>query len=196
MEAIRWDEHYQNDEIPWDIGGTTKALVDLYKDATLRKKRILVPGCGRGHDAHFLSLRGADVVGADYSSDALEAARATYPQSRVTWSQTDVTTMAFDEGFDLIWEYTCFCALQPKFREAYLDRVAANLNDGGQYCGMVFHSVPDPKGGPPFEIEADAFRKLLEERFEVDLFEADTERSIKPRLGKEIFFQVSKRRDA
>lgn len=192
MEATHWDDRYQQADTPWDLGAATAALVQLYKDAKLNQTRVLIPGCGRGHDAHFLSLRGADVVAVDYSQDALDAAIKTYPQSSVHWAQADVTTMTFDQPFDLVWEYTCFCALNPSLREAYLDRIAANLNGGGIYTGIVFHSVQNPEDGPPFQIEVDAFRELLQQRFEIVQFEADTLRSIKPRLGKEIFFEVRK----
>ncbi len=192
LGAQEWDSRWQAANTPWDLGGTTPALVDWCRRHRPRGYRVLVPGCGIGHDAHFLAKQGADVVGLDFSESALSAARAAYPASRVDWQKGDVTTMAFDQGFHGVWEYTCFCALLPQFRETYLQRVRAALLPGGIYWGMIFSSVPRPETGPPFQMDADAFHQLLSACFEVAQFERETARSVKPRRGKEIWFTARK----
>lgn len=187
-----WNEHWDEDNIPWDLGGVTPALVQWSQGFELKGLHVLTPGCGNGHDAHFLSKRGASVTAVDFAQSALDSAAARYPQSRVTWQLADVTTMPYENQFDRVWEYTCFCALPPEARHAYLDRVHAALKPGGVYWGMVFSSVPNPESGPPFQIDPGAFKQLLSDRFSVDAYEPVTRRSVRARGGSEIWFSVKK----
>jgi len=185
-----WRKRWRDKETPWDLKGVTPALIALVKRGPVAGLDVLVPGCGRGHDAHFMGRRGAEVVAVDIAPEALETARRIYPASPVSWQCRDVTTMDYQARFDLVWEYTCFCALEPGMRDAYLDRVAAALKPGGRYIGLVFAKVPNPEAGPPFQIEPEAFHALLSARFTVDAFEPYTERSVKPRRDSEIWFEA------
>ncbi len=188
-----WEERWREDNTPWDLGGVTPALDAWCKENPIRDQDILVPGCGRGHDAHYMSKRGARVVALDISPEALETARRAYPDSRVQWQVGDVTAVRTENSYDLVWEYTCFCALEPSMREPYFQGLARSLKPGGTYQGLVFHKVPDPENGPPFQIEPDAFHRLLGNHFEPAEFEADTIRSVKSRRGSEIWFRCLKK---
>ncbi len=187
-----WNKRWQDSNTPWDLKGATPALVAWAKDQNLKKTRILVPGCGRGHDAHFLSKHQAQITAVDFAPDALENAISQYPQSRVTWLLADVTAMTFETRFHRVWEYTCFCALSPDLRESYISRVHEVLEPGGFYWGMVFCKVPDPENGPPFQIDPDSFHKMLSKRLKVIEFEPGTNRSIRNRMGSEIWFLARK----
>lgn len=75
------------DFLPWDRMVPSPALTDtldnhayvvgtsklVLPDGTSRRKRALVPGCGRGVDVMLLQAYGYDVVGLEYASKALEA---------------------------------------------------------------------------------------------------------------------------
>jgi len=191
-EANHWDSMWQDNETPWDLGGVTPALVAWARDKDLGKKRILVPGCGRGYDAHFLAKTGAEVVAMDISERALAAARATHPDSRVTWRHGDVTALAERDCYDFAWEHTCLCALDRDRLDDYVASLARALAGGGRYFGLTFHTVRDPENGPPFQIAPNALRALLGRHLEVEILEEDTERSIKPRRGAEMWFTAAK----
>ena len=187
-----WDARWQEDNTPWDLSGVTPALVAWRKGYGRKKEQILVPGCGRGHDAHFLSKSGASVTAVDFAPGALAAARQAYPDARVDWQQADVTALGWENRFHRVWEYTCFCALLPDVRKDYFGNLHKALMPGGVYWGMVFQEVPSPDNGPPFQIEPDAFRALLASFFHVEVFEEKTDRSIKARRGSEIWFEAVK----
>ena len=75
------------DFLPWDRMVPSPALADtldnhayvvgssklVLSDGTTRRKRALVPGCGRGVDVMLLQAYGYDVIGLEYSSKAIEA---------------------------------------------------------------------------------------------------------------------------
>ncbi len=78
-----WDELWnKGDFLPWDRGSPSPALADtLVSHAHViggpiiegRRKRALVPGCGRGVDVLLLASFGYDVVGLEYAEKALVA---------------------------------------------------------------------------------------------------------------------------
>jgi methyl halide transferase len=78
-----WDK---GDFLPWDKGFPNPALVDLLDqrhaligtaivegDGEQRRKKALVPGCGRGYDVLLLASRGYDAYGLEYSATAVKA---------------------------------------------------------------------------------------------------------------------------
>lgn len=186
-----WEQRWREGTTSWDLGGVTPSLVEYCREKNPRGLDVLVPGCGRGYDAHFLARQGARVVALDYAPAALEAARTTHPESRVDWQIADVTVLDFKHRFDLVWEYTCFCALDPPRRQAYLAGVARALRPGGHYQGLVFHSFPK-SGGPPWPVDVENFRDLLATNLAIVAFEENTQRSLKARLNTEIWFSARK----
>jgi SAM-dependent methyltransferase len=188
-----WNARWETKDTPWDLGGVTPALIDWSRDQTIKGTSILVPGCGLGHDAHFLAKRGGRVTAMDYAPEAIQAAKTRYPHPSVDWQVADVTRIDIRDSFDRVWEYTCFCALEPENRVDYLAGMAGALKPNGYYWGLVFQKVPNPEDGPPFEISPDAFHDLLSRFFEVDALEPGTNRSVKPRRGAEIWFVARKR---
>jgi len=192
LTADRWNARWRADDTPWDLGGVTPALIDWRAGRRLAGLRTLVPGCGRGHDAHYLAKHGATVTAVDYAPEALAAAQRSYPHSAVEWVGADALNLPYRARFDRVWEYTCFCALPPERRADYFDNVRDALAPGGEYWGLVFLRVPRPDDGPPFQIEPDAFQELLRSQFDIVEFEPATPRSIKPRRGAEIWFVARK----
>jgi len=66
-------------------------------------KRVLDAGCGTGFGAARLAARAARVTGVDTSREAIEYARAHYPDPRLEFLRGDVSRMPFrDESFDLV----------------------------------------------------------------------------------------------
>lgn len=83
-----WEAMWQQgDFLPWDRMIPSPALADtldnhthvvgtaklVLPDGSTRRKRALVPGCGRGVDVMLLQAYGYDVVGLEYSSTAVQA---------------------------------------------------------------------------------------------------------------------------
>lgn len=166
MNITNWDQAYQENFTPWDKGLPSPPLVEWLSRNKLIG-RVLVPGCGVGHDVAHLVACGADAIGLDIAPMAIERAKARYPQHAERFVQGDL--FAFSGQFDAIVEHTCLCALPPELRGAYRDAVASLLKPGGLLIG-VFYLNPemDPgETGPPFGIAQDELTALFAERFEV-----------------------------
>lgn len=135
----------KGDFLPWDKGGPNPALIDTLNeqqeiignamvemDGKLRRKRALVPGCGRGVDVLLLKSFGYAAIGLEYSETAV---RACHKYEEEHGSEYQTRDASLGEGsarfvvgdffqddwlerlsgsenkFDLIYDYTvsCYC---------------------------------------------------------------------------------------
>ncbi|HME97850.1 MAG TPA: methyltransferase domain-containing protein, partial [Methylomirabilota bacterium] len=158
--------------------------------------RVAVPGCGRGHDARLLARRGYRVTAFDFAEAAVAEARRLAAADGVDLAveQRDVFTLARDhrEAFDGVWEYTCFCAIDPGRRAEYADVLHAILKPAGLLLAC-FYPVREGRDGPPFPVSREDIASALAGRFTV-LTEGAPARSPERRLDLERL--VLARRDA
>ncbi|HEU4437658.1 MAG TPA: methyltransferase domain-containing protein [Methylomirabilota bacterium] len=149
--------------------------------------RLAVPGCGRGHDARLLARRGYRVAAFDFAEAAVAEARrlAAADGVDVAVEQRDVFTLARDQAgaFDGVWEYTCFCAIDPGRRAEYADVLHAILRPGGLLLAC-FYPLREGQDGPPFPVSRDDIARALAGRFTV-LTEGAPARSPERRRGLE-----------
>ena len=155
-----WETHYQSGETPWDKGEAAPGLVAFLRDHPL-SGRVLVPGCGLGHDVRAIADANPDaqVVGLDLAPTAVEQADAVAPVAGESYREGDLFDLPseFTSSFDWVWEHTCFCAIDPGDRAAYVDSVAGALKPGGQLVGVFYLNPYDeehqPGEGPPHGVE-------------------------------------------
>lgn len=182
-----WQDLYARGQDGWEMGAPHPSLVHLVETTPPPRGRIAVPGCGRGHDARFLASRGYDVVGFDFADAAVqEARRLAQPTGlTVTFEQRDIFTLSRDHAnaFDGIWEYTCYCAIDPSRRTAYVREMAAILKPGGWFLGCFF-PIRSYGGGPPFPVSKSEVRRLLTPRFRIER-EFPPTRPVLRRAGQE-----------
>lgn len=137
--AADWEAIYQADDAGWDLGEASPALVHLLSRAELHKPgaRILVPGCGTGHDVVALAAAGYEAIGMDFAPSAVVAAQ----QRGDHFNIIQADALAEDNGIadhdlDLIFEHTFFCALQPPQRTAYAQSFARMLKTNGEVWAL------------------------------------------------------------
>src|ERR1700759_5522116 len=106
-----WEDHYRRKETPWEKGEASPGLVDFLKTDPVRG-RVLVPGCGFGHDVRALAATADEVVGIDIAPSALSAARKIPSVGGERYELANLFSLpkALRGNFDWVWEHTCFCA--------------------------------------------------------------------------------------
>ena len=63
----------------------------------------------------------------------------------------------FNQSFDIVLEYTCFCAIDPARRKDYIEMVNHILKPEGELVGLLFPIDKDPNDdGPPFGVDLNA----------------------------------------
>ena len=180
-----WNDRYLRGETPWDFGGVPTDL-----RVFLRKKhkgaRVLIPGCGMGHEITAFADAGYDVTAIDIAPAAVERARALVGpalSSRVLLG--DFFKHDFPAtSFDVIYERNFVCALLPERREAYRDRMAQLLKYGGTLLGYFYYQTPDLKAGPPFGFAWGTADELFSRYFLLTKDVAVND-SLKPFAGRE-----------
>jgi methyl halide transferase len=192
-----WESHYRQNDTPWEKGGPTPALVDFLATEPVNG-RVLVPGCGFGHDVRALAATADEVVGLDIAPSAIEGARK-FPivgGERYQLANLFDLSAKMRGAFDWVFEHTCFCAIDLAMRPAYVEAVAGALKPGGKLLA-VFYLDPgngSPAEGPPFEVSIAELDRLFLPRFTLER-EWLPARSYPGREGRE-WMRVMTRRDA
>lgn len=177
-EANGWNDRYVEGRTGWDLGAAPPALLREITAAVERHAqrrveaplRVLVPGCGRGHDALAWARAGAEVVGMDFAPLAVQEATALAESNDlpVRYLQANVLELPAElvGSFDLVWEQTCFCAIPLESRRGYAAAMTDALDEDGELLGIFWNHGNE--GGPPFDVTPDhvreAFSGLLVER--------------------------------
>ena len=188
-----WNQLYRDEARPgWDMDGATPLVWELLGLALPLGLRagsdLVVPGCGYGHDAAALEAQGFAVTGLDFAPLAIQGARQRYGDC-VAWSQADWFTTQLGP-WDAIFDHTCFVAMDPIRRPAYVAACAAHLRPGGYWLAALFHDV-NGRPGPPHALPMAELRALAETHFEV-LHLAEALESHPRRAGREYLLVARK----
>ncbi len=197
-DAAFWQALYDQSGDRWELGRPNPVLGAHLARRPPPLGSVAIPGCGRGHDARLLGRRGHRVWGFDFAPGVVHAARelAARDGIAVIFEERDVFRLAeaYPAFFDGVWEYTCFCAIDPARRAEYVDVLAAILRPGGWLLACFFPMGERP-GGPPFAVTEAEVRGLLAPRF--DLLETYVPfASAEGRQGKEWMVSATLRASA
>jgi hypothetical protein len=190
-----WESLWQAGDTGWDAGKSPPALEELVREGSLPQGKVLVPGCGAGHDVLTLAGQGRTVLGLDLAPTArsrfeqLRSARG-IPAEQASVLSADFFSLDPQGHFDLVWDYTFLCALDPGQRERWAGHVAELLAPEGELITLIFPVPPEasqarrPESGPPFFLHPEQMRELLAPGFEPTRLE-EVRRSHPGREGRE-----------
>lgn len=188
MAPVDWQEAWKAGITPWDAGASPPALRGLLDRDFVPAGRVLVPGCGTGYDLATLARPDREVVGIDLSENARAAfldAHSDLP-GIIVYEVTDFFTYESAAGFDFVWDYTFFCALDPDQRTAWSDTMKRLIKPGAVLATLLFPFEDPITGteGPPWPINTELVRGFVEDAFE-ELEAADIEQTHPGREGRE-----------
>lgn len=182
-----WEDAYARGADGWELGRPAPPLVDFVGAMPPPRGRVAVPGCGRGHDARFLARHGYEVTGVDFSPAAVAAAEtlARAEGVDVAFEQRDVFGLPpdFTHAFDGAWEYTCYCAIDPRRRDEYVETLARIIRPGGWLLACFF-PLRTVSAGPPFPVARAEIARRLRRHFRIARAFAPV-RSARARQGRE-----------
>ena len=191
LDPAFWDGRYRDGHTPWDLGTPAPAFVRAVQEGRFELGRLLIPGCGQGHEAVYLARHGFRVTACDISPRACGAAArlAAARRAPVRLECLDFFALppSYRRGFDYVMEQTFFCAIDPVLRPDYVRVAAEVLRPGGRLFGLFF-DIPDDDG-PPFGTDAAELRRLFSGPFEVELLKP-CEDSHPRRAGEELWVEM------
>ena len=161
-DAAFWNERFAEGFTPWDFSGVPADFIRYANSLT--PCPVLIPGCGRAHEARWLAEAGWPVRAIDFAAEAVAAAREQLGPHADWVEQADF--FAYQPPFVPQWVYerTFQCALPLARRADYARHMAELLPAGGVLAG--FFLIGDTRRGPPFAIERAALDALLLPNFE------------------------------
>ncbi len=195
LSSTAWDQRCQGGTPRWDLGQPAPAFQSLLNGGDAPQPgRAIALGAGRGHDALFFAQQGFEVTAVDFAPSAIQALQeqAQAQQLALPLLQRDIfdLTPEFAGQFDYAIEHTCFCAIDPALRPAYVSLVADLLVPHGELLAVFF--THQRSGGPPFGTTLAEVRQLFEPHFETISLTPVTN-SVPARQGEEHFGRLRKR---
>jgi SAM-dependent methyltransferase len=167
-----WAERYADDNTPWDMGRAhpelARRLADhrLAASASASARRVLVPGCGRGHDALALARAGFAVTAVDIVAQLESSVGSALAAHGGRFVVSDALSLS--EPHELLFEHTFFCALPPTLRPRYGEMAARCVAPGGTLHAVVFPLDKTPRDqGPPFQMTTGDLSSALGDAFEL-----------------------------
>jgi SAM-dependent methyltransferase len=193
-----WDSQYRQwqatgDSPGWDLNSPSPFLHDILPQLKILKQRVAVLGCGAGHDAAYFASLGHIVTAFDISPSAIATAQKTHPESKnLRYVQMDLLSPREDMfgQFDLVFEHTFFCAINPVDRPKAIATMHKLLSVQGHLLANFF--VIDPEPGPPFGATEWELRKRFEKKFH-PLYWTRWQKSIERRMGWELIVYAQKK---
>ena len=192
-----WQERYINDNIPWHTKTITPALINSVDHSV--SKKIAILGCGYSKDSIFLANKKHSVFSVDFASKPIEyltGIKNKYNIDNLNPIECDIFNLPnlYPNFFDIVLEYTCFCAIMPSKRLEYVELVSKILNKNGQFISLFFpiKEREADKDGPPFYVNLEDTLPMFENNFNIIKIDKNVD-SIKPRKGFEALVIMSKK---
>jgi SAM-dependent methyltransferase len=149
-----WDVRYREAFMPWDAGRVPAALRTLLANES-PPGRVLVPGCGTGHDVRGFCEAGWDVDGIDFSPAAIQAADPVLGPCAGHVRLADFFGAEVAGPYALVYERAFLCALPRRQWRAWADRMGSVVPPGGRIAGY-FYIEENVDRGPPFPLASQA----------------------------------------
>ena len=138
----RWEKRYLDGKTGWDRGGPSPALEFGLARMPCPPARVLIPACGRGYEIAELASRGYRVTGVDFAQSAVtdlqEILQAQQLKADIVAS--DLFAWEAEKPFDVIYEQTALCALEPQQWPEYAERLYRWLHPGGLLIGAFMQT--------------------------------------------------------
>ena len=175
--------------------GAHPALTKMAAAIKVQRSRILVLGCGRGHDAAWFARAGHIVTAVDYSEDAISEAKHLYGDvADLTFAREDALALPtkYTEAFDIVFDHTLYCAIDPARRGDLVKSWRKALTENGHLLGIFFCN--EKQKGPPYGGSEWELRSRLNKQFRTLFWQRlkDSPKENLSRLGSELFIYSQK----
>ncbi len=190
LDSEFWNERYHSNKTGWDIGHISTPIKEYVDQLTNKRLNILIPGCGNAHEAAYLFEQGFTKVHLlDWAEAPLEDFAKRFPDfPKQQLIQEDF--FKHQGNYDLIFEQTFFCAIDPSMRAAYAKQMHKLLRAGGRLVGLLF-DAPMYEDRPPYGGTKEEYKTYFSNLFTFTVFD-DCHNSIPPRAGNELFINLKK----
>src|SRR5690554_3722073 len=127
IDELYWLERCENSETGSDIGYASTTIAEYIDQLEDTNLKILIPGCGNAYEGEYLINKGfRNTYVIDIAPGAFKNLKNRFPD----FPEENMILGDFFEHskkYDLIIEQTFFCALSPRLRRAYSEKMYSLL---------------------------------------------------------------------
>jgi SAM-dependent methyltransferase len=172
----RFDEFYRTTTPPWVIGEPQPAIIAL-EQAGLIRSSVLDVGCGTGEHTILLTRLGYDVLGVDFSPEAVAQARRNADEKGVgaRFEVADAMNLPGEPRYDTIVDSALFHIFDDVDRPRYV----ASLHNACRPGGVVHVLALSDQGrgfGP--EVSGETIRDAFGDGWDLEALEPATYRGV------------------
>lgn len=169
-DRASWEQHYVDDELPWDTGSPDPRLARVLSDHAVAPTSALDIGCGTGTNTVWLARRGFDVTGVDISDTAIDRARARAEEAGVHCEFVRADFLADPlpgppRGF--AYDRGVFHVFEAADRARFAARLAELLEPGAIWHSLAGSTDGPPRDAGPPRISATDVVSAVEPHFEI-----------------------------
>lgn len=185
LRKLFFEFQYRFSKPRWDSGITPPEVVAFVESKTITG-RALDLGCGTGTNSIYLAQHGFTVVGVDFSSKAIAAARAKAQRAnlKIDFRVADVTrldALGLREPIDFVLDIGCLHSIDTDGRVRYADSLARLLRPGSVYMLYSFSPRPPDEPGHLLRlrnvgITPDEAQQLFQKQFTLERVEHGADR--------------------
>ncbi len=148
LDVAAWQLRYESNQIGWDRGAPSPALMHWLASDELQPCHVVVPGCGYGHEVLELAQRGFRVTAIDFAERPIRSLKERLARKGLTAAvhQSDLFRTQLAESADVVYEQTCLCAIAPAHRGQYVRQLGRWLGPGGRLLA-AFMQCEQQAGG-------------------------------------------------
>lgn len=185
-----WDQIYNYGNEGWDIGYISTPIKEYIDQLTDKSIKILVPGAGNGYEVEYLYKNNFfNTYWLDWSKEVANKFSRRVPE----FPKKNLLVEDFFAHrlrYDLIIEQTFLSSIHPNDRHLYVKQMWNLLKPEGKVAGVLFdYDFAQPF--PPFGGSKLDYEKLFTPYFLIKVMDL-CYNSIKPRMGRELFFILQK----
>ncbi len=125
----------------WDLGEPTPVF-NQWINSERNKLSICILGAGNGWDALNFAEKGHYVTAVDFADSAIAnmSKMAEKLDVKLNLLHSDIFNIGklYHDTFDIVLEYTCYCAIDPSRRIDYVNLVDRILKPDGRLVALLF----------------------------------------------------------
>ena len=170
-----FEQRYQEGVPPWEIGRPQSWVVELFEKEAFEGE-LLDVGCGTGENALYLSAKGLEVTGVDFSRTAIELAQEKAAQRRLKTRfrvGNALRLSLLKKTFDTVLDSAVFHVFTDKERPLYAESLASILRPKG-VAYLVCFSEKEPEGWGPRRVTQGEIRRTFQKQFDIALIQRAT----------------------
>ncbi len=147
-----WDKIYNEQstaEIPWNFEKIPAWFSEIIESGWIQSGKTLDVGCGLGNYSNYLAENGFDVLGVDFSKEAITKDKEKFKKDNLRFEECDALNLKSildsenPEMFDFVIDISLLHHIKPEDRKKYAESVAGVSRTGTKVLVSCF-SESDP----------------------------------------------------